>query len=228
MRRILFAFVLLQIVGCSSTNNLYQSSVQFEEHGEISLSYEEAENGLCMTLETSDPVALRTLLMQGLTLFIQQGMNDTIMVTFPSAKDVSNDMEHHPGEVKATLSDDKEKRPDIRPLVAALNKAEVFICCNDSIEFAHFHKIEINASMGNLAYQVIVPYHFMKPDNLGFTVTLLSKPDTAMLQKGEFSSEKFTSRSSENRPQPFGVGQQQTDKSPQRVIRINFTFDKDG
>lgn len=225
MKRLFYVLLLIQMVGCTSTNNLYQCVAQFDGRGEISLSYNEIKDGLDFNLETSDPVALRALLMQGFRLCItKSGIDDTVSLSFPSAKDVSRNIEHHPGEVKATLDKNNEKRPDLRPLVAALNDAEVVITDNkDNHVPLPCHSMEVNASTGTLAYKFIVPYDIFNPNNLGFKVTLLSQPNLSMSQKDEFKSQNFVSHSKDNRPQPFGVGQE-NDNNQKKEIRLDFNF----
>lgn len=226
MRKLFFAVILIlfvSIISCSTTNNLHRCVRSFDGRGQISLSYEESQYGLNLTLETADPVALRTLLMQGFRLFLPNGENDTLIIVFPSAKSVSNDIEHHPGEVKATLDRDSntEKRPDLRPLVAALNKAEILLKSSDSITSVPFHQIDINSSTGVLSYKFVIPSEQLSRD-YSSTIILVSQPDSAMIQQDEFGSRNFKGRSSENRPQPFGVGQQQRNESHKKSIIIEF------
>lgn len=181
------------------------------------------DEGLLLVLETSDPVALRTLLMQGFQLRLYGVKTDTVVVSFPSAKDVSDKITHHPGEVKATIQGEREKRPDMRPLVAALNKADVLVSRNGSNAktLKGGHEVSINPANGMLTYSVMLPDDFVIEG--GNTITLLSQPDTSMIENGEFVSRRNTNRSKDDRPQPFGVNAKDN-PAHLRVIKIRFDF----
>lgn len=211
---------------CSTYNNISKCSVPFENRGEITLCRSAVENGLQLSLKTSDPIALRTLLMQGFQLYLYGIKTDTTIIEIPSAKDVSNKIDHHPGEVKATLQGEKEKRPDMRPLVAALNKLHVIVTKKGlhPVSLQEEFEVSINPSNGMLSYSVIVPYNYFIDD--GNVVTLLSQPDADMVETGEFSGQRYTNRSTEHRPQPFGVNEKDGNAEHHKTIKIQFNFNK--
>lgn len=219
-------WVLLYIItSCSTSSNISKCTVPFSDKGEITLNRADAENGIHLTLETSDPVALRTLLMQGFQLRLYGVTTDTTIVAFPSAKDVGNKITHHPGEVKATIQGEREKRPDMRPLVAALNKAGVIVSKNGlhPVSLREEHEVSINPSNGMLSYNVIIPNDYVIDGNY---VTLLSQPDADMVENGEFSEQGYANRSMEKRPQPFGVNEKDGNAEQRKTIKIQFNFDK--
>lgn len=213
------------MTSCSTSSNISKCAVHFEDRGEISLTRSAAEDGIQLSLETSDPIALRTLLMQGFQLYLYGIKTDTTIVTFPSAKDVGDKIAHHPGEVKATLQGGKEKRPDMRPLVAALNKVGVMVSKNGLHPVSlQEYEVSINPSNGMLSYSVIVPYNYIIEG--GNVVTLLSQPDADMVETGEFSGQGFANRNTEHRPQPFGVNEKDGNAEQRKTIKIQFNFDK--
>lgn len=221
MRKFLLLIGILMVVGCSLTNNFNQSIVKFDNHGELSLTYDENSEGYNFVLETSDPVALRTLLMQGFKLHVLSNVSDTTTVSFPSAKDVSNDMEHHPGEVKATIQNKREKRPDIRPLLAALNKANVSIKHKGgTTSLDSGYNVSVSPSNGVLSYELIVPTQYVN----GYIskIILVSKPDTSMIAVDEFTGQGYANRSDILRQQPLGVDKEH----PQKTLNIEFNFSK--
>ena len=213
------------ITSCSTTSNISKCSVPFEDRGEITLNRSGVDDGIQLTLETSDPVALRTLLMQGFQLHLYGVEKDTTVVAFPSAKDVGDKIAHHPGEVKATIQGAIEKRPDMRPLVAALNKADVRISKNGlhPVSLQEGYEVSINPSNGMLSYSVIVPDSYIIDGSN--VVTLLSQPDADMVETGEFSGQ-YANRSTEYRPQPFGVGEKDGNAEQRKTIKILFNFNK--
>lgn len=217
-------FVLL-ITSCSTSSNISKCTVPFEDRGEITLNRSLVDDGIQLTLETSDPIALRTLLMQGFQLYLYGIKTDTTIVTFPSAKDVGDKIAHHPGEVKATLQGEKEKRPDMRPLVAALNKADAMVSKNGlhPVSLQEGYEVSINPSNGMLSYSVIVPDSYIIDGSN--VVTLLSQPDADMVETGEFSGQ-YANRSTEYRPQPFGVGEKDGNAEQRKTIKIQFDFNK--
>lgn len=200
--------------------------MSFEDRGEITLNRADVDDGVQLTLETSDPVALRTLLMQGFQYHLYGINTDTTVVVFPSAKDVENKIAHHPGEVKATIQGEKEKRPDMRPLVTALNKAEVRVSKNGShpVSLQGGYEVSINPSNGMLSYSVIIPNDYAIDGN--YVITLLSQPDADMIETGEFTGQGYTNRSTEYRPQPLGANEKDGNAEQRKTITILFKFDK--
>lgn len=220
-------WVLLYIItSCSVSSSISKCTVPFADKGEITLNCTDTENGTHLTLETSDPVALRTLLMQGFQLQLYGVATDTTIVAFPSAKDVGNKITHHPGEVKATIQGEREKRPDMRPLVAALNEADVLVSRNGlgTISLQKEHDVSINPSNGMLSYNVIIPNDFVIDGD--YAITLLSQPDSNMVEKGEFTSKGYVSRSSESHQQPFGVNDEDGNTDQRKTIKVLFKFNK--
>lgn len=212
------------ITSCSTSNNISKCSMPFEDRGEITLNRAFVDDGTQLILETSDPVALRTLLMQGFLLQLYGINTDTTIVKFPSAKDVGDKIAHHPGEVKATLQGEKEKRPDMRPLVAALNKANVLVSRKGAktVALQEGYEVSINPSNGMLTYSITLP------DNWGIegncSIALLSQPDISMVENGEFASRGYTNRSENKHPQPFGANGRKDDTNHRKTINILFDF----
>ena len=209
---------------CSTSSNISKCSMPFEDRSEILLSRENTDDGVLLQLETSAPVALRTLLMQGVLLQLHGIGTDTITIAFPSAQDVSDKILHHPGEVKATVQGEREKRPDMRPLVAAINNADVFVFKNSSQPYLlqNGHEVRIDTSNGTLSYSVVVPFDFIVDGD--YAITLLSKPTEGMAEQGEFSSQGYVNRSHEDRPQPFGANRNDGNTDPKKTIKIRFDF----
>lgn len=218
--------LLCIITSCSVSSDISKCSVPFEGRGEITLNRSVVEDGIQLSLETSAPIALRTLLMQGFQLYLYGEKTDTTIVAFPSAKDVSDKISHHPGEVKATLQGEKEKRPDMRPLVAALNKANVIVTKIGlhPVSLKKGYEVSINPSNGVLSYSVIVPYNYIIDG--GNFITLFSRPNAVMVETGEFSGQGFTNRSTEHRLQPFGVNEKNGIAEHYKTIKLQFKFDK--
>lgn len=136
-----------------------------------------------------------------------------------SSVDLSRD------KVKATIQGEIEKRPDMRPLVAALNKADVRISKNGlhPVSLQEGYEVSINPSNGMLSYSVIVPDSYIIDGSN--VVTLFSQPDADMLETGEFSGQ-YANRSTEHRPQPFGVSEKDGNAEQRKTIKIQFDFNK--
>ncbi len=218
--------LIVVISSCSTSSKITKCTVPFENRGEITLNRAVGGDGVLLSLGTSDPVALRTLLMQGFQLYLYGKNTDTTIVAFPSAKDVGDKIDHHPGEVKATIQGNQEKRPDMRPLIAALNKADISVSKNglQPIQLQEGHEVSIDPSNGMLSYSVTIPNDYVI--NGKYDVTLLSQPDADMNEKGEFDGQGYVSRSAENRPQPFGGSGTNSQTDQRKTITILFEFDK--
>lgn len=222
--------VLLIISVCAAfsssiSQQTKKTTVLFENRSEISLQCEGTDGGVQLSLQTADPVALRTLLMQGFQLYVCGATSDTTEVSFPSARTVSSLISHHPGEVKATVQGEREKRPDMRPLVAALNKAAVVISRNGLVcdSLRDGYEVSINPSDGTLSYQIILPENYVAEGK--YSIILKSQPDQRVMEDDEFSSQGFIKRSTENRPQPLGANERGGESNQRKKIEIWFDFD---
>lgn len=170
-------------------------------------------------ISTDDAVALRTFIMQGFELNFNGDYSYTVSI--PSAKDVENNINRHPGEVKASMQGESEKRPDIRPVVEALNKEDVFIYHKGKkAGKVKSFKTNIDPSTGVLTYDIVLPNIYTM--DLPISVTLTS---TQSVKEDEFSNGKFVIRNETERPQPFGVGQP-ADNQKQRNLTFKYTFKK--
>ena len=220
-----FLCCIVCLMSCSTTGNFTKCTMKLDGKGEITLKRKEANEAVGFRIETSDPVALRTLMMQGFSLQMLGSKSDTTIIIFPSARDVSNQIEHHPGEVKASLDGDKEKRPDIRPLVTALRNADVRITKTGLriISVEDNHDVSINPANGVLSYSVEVPCDYMCD---GYNViTLLSLPDKNMNVSSEYSAKQNIPTSSPKYIQPFGVNSDKKDDGMRKNIKIDFILD---
>ena len=212
-------------MACSPSENFTKCTMKLDGKGEITLKRTEAKDAIGFRIEISDPVALRTLMMQGFSLQMLGTKSDTTIIVFPSAKDVNNQIEHHPGEVKATLDGEKEKRPDIRPLVAALKKADVRVAKSGlrMLSVADNHDVSINPASGVLSYSIEVPCDYICE---GYNVvTLLSFPDKDMRASSEYSANPDVPTSIPHTAQPFGVNSDRVDEGMQKHIKIDFILD---
>lgn len=227
---LLVLFCAISLISCSSTESFTKCTVELEGKGLITLKRTEEDTGVKFRIETSDPVALRTLMMQGFVLQIIGTLSDTTIadttiITFPSARDVSKQIEHHPGEVKATFDGNKEKRPDIRPLVTALRNADVCIS-KTGLRMISVHDnndVSVNPTNGVLSYSVEVPSDYMCD---GYNViTLLSLPDKNMRVGTEYSAKQDIPTSSPKNIQPFGVNSDKKDDGMRKNIKIDFILD---
>lgn len=212
------------LTACATSGEIDKCTRALDNHGKITLNRSLDNDGLQLALETADPVALRTLLMQGFQLHIDSDSGEPIIITFPSARDVSKLVKHHPGEVKATLQEQKEKRPDLRPIVAALNKAEVKIQKGGRSQVLNDpHEVAVNPQNGTLTYSLTLTKD-VQP-NVPFKVKLLSKPDKEMMGHTEFQQKQPTQpQAPGRRPQPFGADNEQN--RPQKIIELTFDFEK--
>ncbi len=172
------------------------------------------------TVSTVDPVVLRTFIMQGFSLDFSGQYAYSVKV--PCAKDVEKVISHHPGEVKATMQGANEKRPDIRPVLEALNKVDVFIYAKGKKagKVKKFN-VSIDPATGELLYAITLPNIYSM--DLPVTVTLASRRE---IEGDELMPGQFQNRNESDRPQPFGVGQPSRPNDNQKELTISYTFGK--
>lgn len=218
--------ILLLMFSCASTNNIFTCTNAFEGRGEVIMSAEVEGEEIVLSVETADPVALRAFLMQGLSLTIPTlDMLDSTRITFPSARDVSSKIKRHPGEVKATLKDNNEKRPDIRPLLAALNDTTTCIEVRNQRNYVRDFQIEVEANTGTIRYEVTMPAKDFHSIN---EVLLTSKPDDQLLEQGEMFSREIRRPMQEQQRAPFGSENSMGETGTHRYIEIHFNLQSAG
>lgn len=210
--------LILSICNCAPKREIvtYNSS-QEKQNVNVGLNVNDNAN-FSFTVSTSEPVILRTFIMQGFELAFSGEYEYVIRV--PSAKDVENFVSRHPGEVRATIQDNQEKRPDIRPVITALNKTDVFIYHNgEKAGKVKNFTVSIDPQTGVLRYSIMLPNIYSM--DLPISVDILSK---RKISDDEFDSDQFNVENSSDRPQPFGVGQPSQPDDKQRELSINYYF----
>ena len=218
--RFLQLVLIVSLCSCAAKREIipYQQS-QDKQKINVGLNVNKNAN-FSFTVSTKDPIMLRTFVMQGFNLTFSGEYE--YMVKIPSAKDVEKLISHHPGEVKATLQDGQEKRPDIRPVLEALNKTDVFVYPKGKKagKVKKFN-VSINPESGMLTYSIVLPNIYTM--DLPSSVNLLSRRE---VENDEFQEGRHPNRNTSERPQPFGVGQPTRPNDNQKEISINYYFGK--
>lgn len=218
-------FILM--FSCVTTKKVFTDVASLEGLSEIRMNLEIEGESIILSVETADPVTLRAFLMQGLSLKIPvHEISDTMRIAFPSAQDVSERVMRHPSEVKATLKNDKEKRPDIRPLVAALSDTTVCVEVGNQKCFTRYYKIELEASSGTIRYEVSLPTTLLPTADI--EVLLISQPDYEMIKRGEVSLREVRKPDKGQQRAPFGSEDSKIDSDTYRCIEIHFNLRKTG
>lgn len=218
LRLLQLLILVLVLNGCSTTKVLLPSEQSITK-SKVEMTYTVDKSTNSIEVSTSDPVVLRTFIMQGFSLTISGQYAYTVNI--PSAKDVESNISHHPGEVKATMQGSAEKRPDIRPVLEALNKVDALIysLTGEKIGKAKNFSVRINPQTGLLTYKISLSSIYSM--NMPVNVTLTSIPVDG---GDEFNTGQFTNRNESNHRQPFGVGQPQRPNDGQREITIAYQF----
>lgn len=157
-----------------------------------------------------------TALMQGLTLNIEE-KNNTIV--FPSAPMVRHKMKRHPNEVKASFKDKDNKeeiKPDLTPLIAALNDTVAFMTDeHDSTQMRTYKqfRIELDKQRSLVTFRIKIPC--CKTETISIVIS--SSPDR-LYDKKEFTGKR---RSFEKSPDERGLGHASNFKNDKnRTFRI--------
>lgn len=218
--RILQLVLIFSLCSCTAKREIipYQQS-QNKQNVSVGLGVSDNAN-FSFTVSTVDPVVLRTFIMQGFSLDFRGQYAYSVKI--PCAKDVEKSISHHPSEVKATIQGDNEKRPDIRPILEALNKVDVFIYAQGKKagKVKKFN-VSINQETGQLIYTITLPNIYSM--DLPVSVTLTSK---RVVEGDEFTPGQFSDRNESDRPQPFGIGQPSRPNDNQKELSISYTFGK--
>lgn len=218
--RFLQLVLICSLCSCAAKREIipYQQS-QNKQNVRVGLSVSDNANS-SFTVSTVDPVVLRTFIMQGFSLDVRGQYAYSVKV--PCAKDVEKAISHHPGEVKATMQGANEKRPDIRPVLEALNKVDVFIYAKGKkVGKVKKFNVSIEPATGQLLYAITLPNIYSM--DLPVTVTLTSRRE---IEGDELMPGQFQNRNESDRPQPFGVGQPSRPNDSQKELNISYSFGK--
>jgi len=153
-----------------------------------------------------------TFLMQGLNILIEQP--DTVTLSFPSAPMVKNRVKRHPNEVKAVLASQRKRqeeghdsinrvvRPDVLPLVAALNDTTATISHHGTTEVAHGFKIDVDRENAIMVFSIKVPVCYFDAKETKHGLCIYSIPVGE--NRREFTGKRL---SDETSPRPNGLGE---------------------
>ena len=149
-------------------------------------------------------------LMQGMSIGFMQP--DSMSFSFPSAMMVREKIRRHPNEVKASMDKNltqgkdithdgnKIIRPDVRPLVAALNDTTATVWCKEKSCQTQDFIIEVDTEKTMMHFIAMIPY---PTDNNTLSLRITSK-STFLGDKPEFEGTRL---SKENAPSPNGMGE---------------------
>ena len=188
-------------------------------------------DSIVMQVTTYDIETQLTMLMQGLTLQVMQA--DTLTLSFPSAQMVRHKVRRHPNEVKASLSGSHQPtgmgrddingvvRPDVQPLVAALNDTTATIGSGGVVRPSRNFSIDVNRETAVMVFRIAVPKQAVQLHGAGMVnITLLSEP-SALGPRPEFKGNRL---SEENAPRPGGLGEGlRKEDMGRRTINRDFT-----
>lgn len=175
-------------------------------------------DSLHITITTAIPKMQLSFLMQGLRITILDSLkHPDISIELPNAKMVRDKIKHHPNEVKAmhrTMGD--EVRPDLLPLISALNDTCCKANCLHNQAISCSHTIALDKTNGEMTFAVCILSESGILFQDSILVEILSSP---MEMKSEFEGRRL---SQENRMPPGGMGQPpKGTKDQSRIIRFS-------
>lgn len=162
-----------------------------------------SKDSLHVNITTSVPKIQLSFLMQGLRITILDSLkHPAITIELPNAKMVRDKIKHHPNEVKAMhRTAGEEVRPDLLPLISALNDT-----CSKATSFDYqtiscSHTIVLDKTNGEMTFAVCILSSSSILLKDSFWVEIFSFP---IETKSEFDGRRL---SQENRMPPGGMGQ---------------------
>jgi len=158
-----------------------------------------------------------SFLMQGIVINIKNSNNNTSII-YPNAGIVKHQVKRHPNEVKAMHHQEgNEVRPDLFPLVTALNEVPAKIIMGDSVIGQCKHDIKLEKKKGNICFSLFIPTSYVP-----FPKDSLLLDITSSMNEGSYETEfKGQRLSRENRMPPNGLGNVPVEKNiKERIIRV--------
>lgn len=154
-----------------------------------------------------------TFLMQGLDICVIQP--DTMMMSFPSAAMVRKKVKRHPNEVKAVLESQRRQRtgqdsinhvvrPDVQPLVAALNDTTASCSYQNQKSATRSFKIDVDREKTLMSFSIRIDKAKIQAFDDRLNLQISSVPLFNKGDRPEFVGKRL---SGENTPQPNGLGE---------------------
>ena len=171
-----------------------------------------------------------TFLMQGLNITVAQP--DTLVMSIPSAAMVRNKVKRHPNEVKAVLEKQRKRqsgqdsinhvvRPDVQPLVAALNDTTATIIYKSKKFSTRKYKIDVDREKAVMTFSFVVHKGYISTTDGFITVYLFSAP-SGRSDRAEFAGRRLSEENSLH-PNGLGEGIRKEDVS-KRTFKKNLTI----
>ena len=173
----------------------------------------ELDDSLELKLTSSQVETQLTFLMQGLNVCVIQP--DTMTMSFPSAAMVRSKVKRHPNEVKAVLSSRQRQqmgqdsinhvvRPDVQPLVAALNDTTASIRYQGEDVTTRNFKIDVDRDKALMSFSIRVLKSKIQVQDDKINLLVSSIPLHHKGDRPEFVGKRL---SGEKTPHPNGLGE---------------------
>ena len=176
-------------------------------------------DSLRISINTPTPRLQMSFLMQGICIdIVDSTQNCIVSLIVPNADIVRNQLKHHPNEVKAMhQKGGGEVRPDLLPLLSALNNVPAQMVVENCVVGQYEHHIELNKEQGNICFSIFLPMGAIDMPTDSLLINITSSPKTSY-RTTEFDG---MSRSKENRRPPSGLGNAPTlQEIKDRCVRI--------
>ena len=181
----------------------------------ISMDVFRSADTLFVNIETDSPANQLSFLMQGLSICVKDtaSAKELFVVHLPNAQMVKHKVKHHPNEVKAMLKNDSsEIRPDLQPLISALNDT-LSVLKKDTVLQSCNHRITLDRENGIISIRVNIPIAFISVPDMVF-LEISSSP----MRIGNRKEFEGTRMSTENRMQKGGLGSEPNSMKDQKRI----------
>lgn len=171
----------------------------------LTLKIEVFDDSLCLNIGTDNPKFQMSFLMQGLTITMYDTIKqDSIKIVFPNARMVKHKVQRHPNEVKAmTNGRGSEKRPDLQPLISALNDTTIIVSYDKDHILLPTTNIMLDRERETLEFSVCIQnlMNFRKGQTVG---VIVETSQSEQFKMPEFDGKRL---SKENKMPPGGLGQ---------------------
>lgn len=148
----------------------------------VNVSVSMAGDTLGITVEPTDLVLQFDFIMQGLEICLSSSPKDSILIRYPSAFDVKDQVNHNPDETISESSVGRlESRPDIRYVLEAINDTSISVSGSIEAEVLE-HRIAPNS--GKISFWTKLLMKDFRADAM-LRVLISSYPSEEMLQSSD-------------------------------------------
>lgn len=178
MKKVVTNFIIMLFLVLAPTTVLGQGKITTSSDS-LTIEAMSENDTLSIRMTTNNPKVQMSFLMQGFNVyFCNEDSISCCYAIMPNAGMVRNLLSRHPNEVKASLAQggQREIRPNLEPLITALNTVPATLIVNDCAKIDCKHYISLFKDKGLISFLVSIPCQYIDCKNDSVVIRIVSQP----------------------------------------------------